>query len=160
GLLHGLPAADGRRGAAGAVAHRRGRADAVEPPQRQGRRRERDRRHGRRDRERRRGRARAGAGDHRDPDHAGTDPRADRGGGTMSWSQLPQRRGERPRTSTSNPQTQLDQNPPREIWDALAAKLFSLPRVEERPSIISVPGARALWLKDDEPVGDPRAFIA
>jgi phospholipase/carboxylesterase len=41
----------------------------------------------------------------------------------------------------------------------LAEQAFALPGVQERPSLISVPGARALWLQEDEPAGPPEAFM-
>ena len=73
---------------------------------------------------------------------------------------LPRRRGPRPSTTPTNPHTQLDQQPdddgPRE---ALVRKVFALEGVEERPSVISVPGARALWLRDDLPAGPREAFM-
>jgi hypothetical protein len=37
--------------------------------------------------------------------------------------------------------------------------LLALPGVEERPSAISVPGARALWLQEDVPAGPQEAFM-
>ena len=40
----------------------------------------------------------------------------------------------------------------------LAAEVFALPGVVERPSGISVPGARALWLEAG-PIGPPEAFM-
>jgi hypothetical protein len=50
-------------------------------------------------------------------------------------------------TTQTNPHTQLDQQPEgSEQRDRLAADLFALPGVQERPSLISVPGARALCL--------------
>jgi Family of unknown function (DUF5519) len=70
---------------------------------------------------------------------------------------LPRRRGVRPATTPSNPHTQLDQNPDPAVVDRLAARLFSLPGVVERPSAISVPGARALWLTEGEHAS--RAFM-
>jgi hypothetical protein len=74
---------------------------------------------------------------------------------------LPLRDGERPRTTPTNPHTQLDQQgaDPR-IAAELARRIFSLPGVVERPSAISVPGARALTLADGEPAGPPEAFLA
>src|SRR5205085_3196172 len=59
---------------------------------------------------------------------------------------LPPRRGPRPATTATNPHTQLDQRPPARVISELADALFALPGVRERPSAISVPGARALWL--------------
>jgi hypothetical protein len=73
---------------------------------------------------------------------------------------LPNRPGPPPRTTPSNPHTQLDQQPSDpSIREQLARRLFGLPDVEERPTLISVPGARALWLKDDVPPGPPEAFM-
>lgn len=72
---------------------------------------------------------------------------------------LPTRAGPRPATTPTNPHTQLDQQPATpEQRDLLAAVVFALPGVEERPSAISVPGARALWLAD-APDGPPEAFL-
>lgn len=77
----------------------------------------------------------------------------------MNGQRLPRRAGARPRTTPTNPHTQLDQNPEPYIVDELARRLFALPDVEERPSAISVPGARALWLKDEVPAGSTEAFM-
>ena len=74
-------------------------------------------------------------------------------------SRLPVRRGPRPATTPTNPHTQLDQQP----GDAgqreqLAIALFALPGVVEQPSLISVPGARALVLSEGAG-GPPEAFM-
>jgi Family of unknown function (DUF5519) len=73
---------------------------------------------------------------------------------------LPTRAGPRPRTTPTNPHTQLDQQPadPRVI-EELARRAFALPGVVEVPSRISVPGARALVLAPGEPAGPPEAFL-
>ncbi len=77
----------------------------------------------------------------------------------MNERVLPKRSGSRPRTTPTNPHTQLEQNPQREVTEELARRVFALPGVEERPSAISVPGARALWLREDVPAGPPKAFM-
>ncbi len=77
----------------------------------------------------------------------------------MNESVLPKRSGSRPRTTPTNPHTQLEQNPERQVVEELAMRVFALPDVEERPSAISVPGARALWLREDVPAGPPEAFV-
>jgi hypothetical protein len=77
----------------------------------------------------------------------------------MSQSILPRRSGSRPRTTPTNPHTQLEQNPEREVVEELALRVFALPDVEERPSAISVPGARALWLRDGVTPGPREAFM-
>jgi hypothetical protein len=72
---------------------------------------------------------------------------------------LPLRRGQRPRTTPTNPHTQLDQLAPLELQRALAGRIFALRCVEERPSAISVPGARALWLCEECAAGQADAFM-
>jgi hypothetical protein len=78
----------------------------------------------------------------------------------MPSSSLPRRVGARPRTTPTNPHTQLDQQPTDSRWtEELARRVFALPGVVEEPSRISVPGARALVLAPGEPVGPPEAFL-
>jgi hypothetical protein len=73
---------------------------------------------------------------------------------------LPTRVGERPRTTPTNPHTELDQQPTDLRWvEQLADRVFALPGVVEHPSRISVPGARALVLAPGEPGGPPEAFL-
>lgn len=73
---------------------------------------------------------------------------------------LPVRLGDRPRTTPTNPHTQLDQQPTDLMWvEELARRIFSLPGVIEQPSRISVPGARALVLAPEEATGPPEAFL-
>ena len=73
---------------------------------------------------------------------------------------LPARAGERPRTTPTNPHTQLDQQPTDlRSFEELAARVFALPGVVEEPSRISVPGARALVLAPGEAAGPPEAFL-
>jgi Luciferase len=73
---------------------------------------------------------------------------------------LPKRAGDRPRTTPTNPHTQLDQQPSDLRWvEELAGRVFALPGVLDEPSRISVPGARALILAPGEPTGPPEAFL-
>jgi Luciferase len=73
---------------------------------------------------------------------------------------LPTRAGAKPRTTPTNPHTQLDQQPAEPgLIDELARRVFALPGVIEEPSRISVPGARALVLAPDEAAGPPEAFL-
>src|SRR3954464_6131549 len=75
-------------------------------------------------------------------------------------AELPSRAGTRPRTTPTNPHTQLDQQPAdARLVEELARRAFALSGVVEEPSGISVPGARALVLKPDEPAGPPEAFL-
>jgi hypothetical protein len=73
---------------------------------------------------------------------------------------LPLRAGTRPRTTPTNPHTQLDQQPAdARLVQELARRAFALPGVVEEPSRISVPGARALVLAPGEPAGPAEAFL-
>src|SRR5581483_7192955 len=69
------------------------------------------------------------------------------------------RQGPRPVTTSTNPHTQLDQQPDgTAIRDRLAAVAFALPGVREQDSMISVPGARAPWLAEGAD-GPAEAFM-
>ena len=72
---------------------------------------------------------------------------------------LPQRFGEKPKTNYGLPHEQLDQNPPPEVYQNLKDRAFDFPFVERRPSIISVPGAEALWLHEESDRGCAEAFM-
>ncbi|MFQ5998397.1 MAG: luciferase family protein [Candidatus Bathyarchaeia archaeon] len=76
----------------------------------------------------------------------------------MAISGLVRRNGERPKTTSTNPHKQLTQNSPVEIYKKLADRIFSLPGVEENVSMVSVPGARALWLSNDASISS-KAFM-
>lgn len=73
--------------------------------------------------------------------------------------ELPHRIGPKPTTTDYAPHEQLDQNPTSETYALLKDKAFSFPLVERRPSIISVPGAEALWLKKAPEQGCAEAFM-
>jgi len=72
---------------------------------------------------------------------------------------LSQRSGDKPSTHCGLPHQQLDQNPPPEVYENLKARAFDFPFVERRPSIISVPGAEALWLMEEGGHGCAEAFM-
>lgn len=72
---------------------------------------------------------------------------------------LPSRSGTRPCTHKGMPHRQLDQQPADDTIRAeLAARLLGPDGVAEAPSAISVPGARALILRD-EGTGPPEALM-
>ena len=66
-----------------------------------------------------------------------------------SLHDLPTRVGERPRTTNTNPHTQLNQQPKddTEIKE-LMSWAFALDHIERQPSMISVPGAIAMCMED------------
>jgi len=56
------------------------------------------------------------------------------------------RGGGRPKTTATNPHTQLDQNAPAELQERLFAVVSGLPGVVVGASLVSVPGTRAFHL--------------
>ena len=74
--------------------------------------------------------------------------------------EFPSRKGERPVTQHAMPHTQLSQNAPPEQYSKLTELIFSIPGIEERRSLVSVPGARALWLREGSGEGPRAAFFA
>ena len=73
--------------------------------------------------------------------------------------QLPQRRGQRPETTDTNPHSQLTQNAPESLQDLLWERMARLPHTETGPSLVSVPGARALFVCSDCAGGPPSSFM-
>ena len=57
------------------------------------------------------------------------------------------------------PNIQLDQLGSEELYEVLKARFYALPDVEERQTTVSDPRARAMWLRDGVPAGDPDAFM-
>ncbi len=61
---------------------------------------------------------------------------------------LPQRMGPQPRTTHGLPHAQITQHGPDRVIDQLRQWAFGLPGVENHPSLVSVPGARAMVIHD------------
>lgn len=72
---------------------------------------------------------------------------------------LPTRRGPRPKTTPTNPHTQLEQIAPVHLQEEVASFMFGLTCVQETASRISVPGARAMWLHESCATGPANAFM-
>jgi len=77
----------------------------------------------------------------------------------MDVVDIPERQGDVPETTNTNPHRQLSQNTTRDRYDTLAEKIFAVPDVVEQPSQISVPGARALVLEQGVETGPEAAFM-
>ena len=58
------------------------------------------------------------------------------------------------------PHTQIGVQPVPEVNAELYRRAFSLPGVLNRPTVISVPGARALWLDATVPLAHPELILA
>jgi hypothetical protein len=72
---------------------------------------------------------------------------------------LPKRIGHRPKTTPWAPHIQQEQLAPPEMLTALAARVFALPDIEERPIHRADPPERGLWLGGTVPKGPADAFI-
>ena len=73
---------------------------------------------------------------------------------------LIRRGGPRPETHKGMPHAQIGVSPVPEVHAELFRRAFALPGVEERATVISVPGARALWLREDLSLAHPEAIVA
>jgi len=58
------------------------------------------------------------------------------------------------------PHTQIGVQPVPEVNEELFRRAYSLPDVENLPTVISVPGARALWLREGLPLAHPEVIAA
>ncbi|KAA3663402.1 MAG: phospholipase [Chloroflexi bacterium] len=73
---------------------------------------------------------------------------------------LPERAGPRTKTSGTVPHVQIDVEPITAVNDKLFQRAFTLPGVEDRPTIVSLPGARGMWLTDDISLAHPEAIVS
>jgi len=78
----------------------------------------------------------------------------------MSTLSLPVRIGPRPVTHKGMPHAQIGVLPVPAVNEELFRRAYALPDVENRPTVISVPGARALWLHDGIPLAHPEVIVA
>ena len=72
---------------------------------------------------------------------------------------FPTRPGPEPTITTSEPQEQLDQLGPEALWDELVRRANELPGVSEGDSLISVKGARAFFLEQEQLKGPKDSLI-
>lgn len=73
---------------------------------------------------------------------------------------LPQRSGKPVETSGRVPHTQRDVEPVESIHQALVEFAFSLPDVREKPTIVSMRGAKGMWLDESVELQYPKAIPA
>lgn len=77
----------------------------------------------------------------------------------MSSTLDTKRAGPRPRATTTNPHTQLDQLAPPDLQEKVFAFANALPGVVVGESLVSVPGTRAFHLPAASPRTPPDAFM-
>jgi phospholipase/carboxylesterase len=58
------------------------------------------------------------------------------------------------------PHIQLEELGSPELHAVLMARIYALPDLEERRTLVSDPRARAMWLREGVPIGAPDAFLA
>lgn len=75
-------------------------------------------------------------------------------------SPLPQRSGPRPTTTGTVPHQQIDVEPVPDLNDTLHRWVFSLPNVERRDTIVSLPGAIGIWLNEEVFIAQPQTIVA
>ncbi len=73
---------------------------------------------------------------------------------------LPERAGPRTQTSGTVPHVQIGVESVTAVNDELFRRAFTLPGVEDRPTIVSLPGARGMWLSDDIALAHPEAIVS
>ncbi len=76
----------------------------------------------------------------------------------LSQVVLPQRDGPRIQTSGRVPHVQIDVEPVSEINQVLYRFAFSLPGVERRATVVSLPGAIGMWLDKSVTIVRPKAI--
>lgn len=81
------------------------------------------------------------------------------GGGLAKNTPLPEREGPRPETTGSVPHIQLGAEPVPELSDRLLKQVATLPGVDIRRTVISLPGARGFWLDEDLDLVHPEAIV-
>ncbi len=74
--------------------------------------------------------------------------------------EIPVREGPRTITSGTVPHVQLDVIPNQAVNEELFRRAFTLPGVEDRPTIVSLPGARGMWLAEDIALAHPMAIVS
>ena len=73
---------------------------------------------------------------------------------------LSERSGPRTQTSGTVPHVQIGVESVAAVNDELFRRAFALPGVVDRPTIVSLPGARGMWLSDDIALAHPEAIVA
>lgn len=73
---------------------------------------------------------------------------------------LPQREGVPIQTSGSVPHVQIGVQPIAALNKELHKHAFSLPGIEERPTVVSLPGAIGMWLDEDVTVAQPQTIVS
>jgi phospholipase/carboxylesterase len=74
--------------------------------------------------------------------------------------EIPERSGPRTETSGSVPHVQIGVEPVEAVNEELYRLAFALPGVENRATIVSLPGARGMWLADGVAIIHPEVIVS
>jgi phospholipase/carboxylesterase len=77
-----------------------------------------------------------------------------------AFAPLPQRTGPRTQTSGTVPHVQIGVDIVSAVNEELYRLAFALPDVENRPTIVSLPGARGMWLRDELTLIHPEVIVS
>lgn len=80
--------------------------------------------------------------------------------GLLADAPLPLRDGPPVQTSGRVPHVQIDVEPVASLNRQLYKLAYLLPGLEEQPTIVSLPGAKGMWLKNHVPVEYPKAIVS
>jgi len=78
----------------------------------------------------------------------------------LAETPLPVRQGPRIQTSGRVPHVQIGFDPSKALNKELFRLAFTLPGLEERPTIVSLPGATGMWLQDGVTVERPKTIVS
>ena len=70
---------------------------------------------------------------------------------------IPKRPGPRPETTPDIPHTQIDVEPVQEVHDEMIRRIYSVPGIEDRPSVVG--GWQGMWIADNVTIAKPSAII-
>lgn len=77
-----------------------------------------------------------------------------------AFAPLPERSGSRTQTSGRVPHVQIGVEPVPAVNDELRRRAFGLPDIENRPTIVSLPGARGMWISDGVSLAHPEVIVS
>lgn len=77
---------------------------------------------------------------------------------TINNQVLPVRTSPQPKTSTGIPHKQINIKPIPEIQEELARRIYSIPGIEDKPSVVML--WQGLWLSEDLVLENPQAVIS
>ncbi|MGP6088134.1 luciferase domain-containing protein [Antarctobacter jejuensis] len=79
--------------------------------------------------------------------------------GVAAADSLPRRETPAPRTTNSVPHVQIGVTPVPELSAELLNRVAAIPGVEIRNTVVSLPGAKGFWVRDNVPLARPEVIV-